>query len=207
MKLSCIRNGMKWISRHFWCFGNFQESFTKQQALTVFLIMRKKIIVLWGTILTLFVLSGLAFPVVAQLNSHFGKNKVHYKDFKWATLKTTHFVIYFYSGEEQLARNTAKMAERAYQHLSTTMQHEFAEKIPLFCYASSDDFQQTEVISGFIGEGIGGVPESLRGRIVLPFLGSYRYFNHVIIHELVHAFQFDLLRESGIGGGVFSSSL
>ncbi|GAK55149.1 peptidase S9B dipeptidylpeptidase IV domain protein [Candidatus Vecturithrix granuli] len=169
--------------------------------------MRKKIIVLWGIIFTLLLLAGLESSIEAQLTSYFGKNKVHYKDFKWATLKTTHFMIYFYSGEEQLARNTAKMAERAYQHLSTALQHEFTEKIPLICYASSDDFQQTEIISGFIGEGIGGVTESLRGRIVIPFLGSYRYFNHVLIHELVHAFQFDILREAGFGGGIFSSGL
>lgn len=143
----------------------------------------------------------------AQLNARFGKNKVHYKDFEWATLETPHFVIYFYAGEELLARNTAKMAERAYQHLSAVMRHEFVEKIPLICYASSDDFQQTEVIGGFVGEGVGGVTESLRGRIVIPFLGSYRYYNHVIIHELVHAFQFDILSEGGVGFGVFSSGL
>ena len=155
----------------------------------------------------LLIVTGGDFHAEAQLNSRFGKNKVHYKDFQWATLETAHFVIYFYAGEEQLARNTAKMAERAYQHLSSVMSHEFAEKIPLICYASSDDFQQTEVISGFLGEGVGGVTESLRGRIVIPFLGSYRYYNHVLIHELVHAFQFDILSEGGAGFGVFSSGL
>lgn len=168
--------------------------------------MKRTTIALWGIILIFFLLAGAALPIEAQLNSNFGKNKVHYKDFKWVTLETAHFVLHFYAGEEQLARNTAKMAERAYQHLSATMQHEIAEKIPLICYASSDDFQQTEVISGFISEGIGGVTESLRGRIIVPFLGSYRYFNHVLIHELVHAFQFDILSEGGIGG-LFSPGL
>ncbi len=139
----------------------------------------------------------------AQLNARFGKNKVHYKDFNWATLKTEHFVLYFYRAEETLARNTEKMAERAYQYLSSTFNHQFSEKIPLIIYASSDDFQQTEVIAGFLGEGIGGVTESLKGRIVIPFLGSYRSFNHVLIHELVHAFQFDVLSAGGpaLGGG------
>ena len=154
----------------------------------------------------------LTFPLgtpisEAQLNGHFGKNKVHYKDFKWATLKTSHFTIYFYRGEEPLSQNASKMAERAYQHLSSTFQHQFTERIPLIIYASSDDFQQTEVISGFLGEGIGGVTESLRGRIVIPFLGSYRDFNHVLVHELVHAFQFDILSEGGAGFGVLSPDL
>ena len=134
------------------------------------------------------------------LNTRFGKNKVHYKVFKWATLETSHFRIHFYRGEERLARNTEYLAERAYRYLSAVLQYEFEEKIPLIIYASSDDFQQTEVIAGFLDEGIGGVTESLKGRIVIPFLGSYRSFNHVIVHELVHAFQFEILR--GGSGGV-----
>jgi hypothetical protein len=138
-------------------------------------------------------LSCMLSPVAAQLTPRFGKNKVHYKDFEWAILKTSHFKIYFYRSEEQLAHNAASMAERAYQHLSAALEHSVSKKIPLIIYASSDDFQQTEVISGIPGEGISGVTESLKGRIIIPFLGSYRDFNHVLIHELVHAFQFDML--------------
>jgi Tol biopolymer transport system component len=164
-----------------------------------------------GTIVLFIFLNAVLFFVCgqseAQLAPRFGKNKVHYKDFKWATLKTSHFTIYFYQGQEQLARNTEKMVERAYQYLSETLNHQFSQKIPLIIYASSDDFQQTEIISGFVGEGIGGVTESLKGRIVIPFLGSYRNFNHVLVHELVHAFQFDILSEGGAPIGVFSSSL
>lgn len=170
------------------------------------MIVRKKIFLfVWISLMLLVV--GLHSRGEAQLNARFGKNKVHYKDFKWATLKTRHFIIYFYRGEEQLARNTEKMAERAYQYLSSTLNHQFTEKIPLIIYASSDDFQQTEVIQGFLGEGIGGVTESLKGRIVIPFLGSYRSFNHVLIHELVHAFQFDILSGESPAVGAFSSGL
>ena len=148
----------------------------------------------------IFVLAGTFSDTQAQiLNTRFGKNKVHYKVFKWATLETPHFRIHFYRGEEFLARNTEKLAERAYHYLSAALNYEFQAKIPLIIYASSDDFQQTEIIAGFLDEGIGGVTESLKGRIVIPFLGSYRSFNHVIVHELVHAFQFEILGE---GGGV-----
>ena len=147
----------------------------------------------------LFFVGTISVSNAQILNTRFGKNKVHYKVFKWATLETDHFQIYFYHGEERLARNTEHLAERAYHYLSTALNHDFQEKIPLIIYASSDDFQQTEIIAGFLDEGIGGVTESLKGRIVIPFLGSYRSFNHVIVHELVHAFQFDILSK---GGGV-----
>jgi len=173
----------------------------------------KKFMNFTGKFLFFTLLNAVVFFVCGQLKSEaqltpqFGKNKVHYKDFKWATLKTSHFKIYFYRGEEQLARNTEKMAERAFQYLSETLNHQFSKTIPLIIYASSDDFQQTEVIEGFVGEGIGGVTESLKGRIIIPFLGSYRNFNHVLIHELVHAFQFDILSEGGSPVSILSGGM
>ena len=48
------------------------------------------------------------------------------------------------------------------------------------------------MIRGEIGEGTGGVTESLRRRIVLPLAGPLADTDHVIGHELVHAFQFDI---------------
>jgi len=155
-------------------------------------------------------LTGIHLPADAQetqvLAPRFGKNKVHYKSFQWATLETPHFTIYFYRGQEKLARNTERIIERAYQYLSATLHHQFMNTIPLIVYASSDDFQQTEIISGFLDEGIGGVTESLKGRIIVPFLGSYRSFNHVLVHELVHAFQFDIF-SGGRGGLAFSPGI
>ena len=115
-----------------------------------------KITTLLFVLLGMLLLEGPWSESEAQiLNSRFGKNKVHYKIFKWATLETDHFTIYFYRGEERLAQHTEKMAERAYQYLSTILDHQFFEKIPLIIYASSDDFQQTEIIPGFLDEGIG----------------------------------------------------
>src|SRR6266536_3207365 len=47
------------------------------------------------------------------------------------------------------------------------------------------------VVQG-IGEGTGGVTEALRRRIVLPTGGTLGDLNHVIGHELTHAFQYDI---------------
>ena len=52
-------------------------------------------------------------------------------------------------------------------------------------------FQQTNVVRG-IGEGTGGVTEALRRRIVLPTGGTLADLDHVIGHELTHAFQYDI---------------
>lgn len=62
-------------------------------------------------------------------------------------------------------------------------------------YAVGSHFRQTNAIEGLIGEGTGGVTEGLRRRIVLPISGSLADTDHVLGHELVHAFQFDMTGE------------
>jgi hypothetical protein len=88
------------------------------------------------------------------------------------------------------------MAERSYDYLSKFYQHEFEDKIPVILYSNHQDFEQSNVIYGFIGEGTGGVTESLKGRVTLPLTGSYGELNHVLTHELVHAFQFDMMEKN-----------
>jgi WD40 repeat protein len=128
-------------------------------------------------------------PVHAQ---YFGRNKVQYESFKFQVLKTEHFDVYFYPGERNAAVEAARMAERWRTRLSTVFQHELSGRQPLILYASPAEFQQTNAIGGDIGEGTGGVTEALRRRIVLPIGGTLGDLDHVIGHELVHAFQYDI---------------
>src|SRR3989441_7234268 len=72
----------------------------------------------------------------------------------------------------------------------------------LFRSASQSDFQQTNAISGDIGEGTGGVTEFFKHRMVLPFTGSYGELEHVLQHEMVHQFQYDIYSRGRIGAGV-----
>lgn len=129
----------------------------------------------------------------SQIGYGFGQNKVHYKNFDWAIFSTTHFDVYYYSEEAEAAHDAARMAERGYNYLSEVLNHKFKRKIPLILYSSLNDFQQTNVVQGMLGDGTRGVTESLKNRVVLPITGSYREFNHVLVHELVHAFQFDIM--------------
>ena len=123
---------------------------------------------------------------------YFGQNKVEYKSFDFSVLKTEHFDIYYYKDEAAAAQQAARMAERWYARLSSLFNHELHGRQPLILYASHSDFVQTTAISGQIGEGTGGVTEVLKRRIVLPLPGPLAEADHVIGHELVHAFQFDI---------------
>ncbi|MDO8667086.1 MAG: basic secretory protein-like protein, partial [Gemmatimonadales bacterium] len=133
---------------------------------------------------------------------YFGQNKVQYGSFNFQIIQTAHFEVYYYGRERTAALDAARMAERAYARLSRILQHEWRERKPLILYASQSDFQQTNTIGGELGEGTGGVTEAYKHRMVLPFTGSYADFEHVLQHEMVHAFQYDVFSRGRAGAGL-----
>ena len=155
------------------------------------------------------ILSLAAALLPASSNAqYFGQNKVQYKSFHWEVLKTEHFDVHYYRGEEEAVQDAAVMAERGYRRLSRVLDHQIKAKIPLVLYASHTDFEQTNITPELLGVGTGGVTEFLKRRVFLPFTGSYAELDHVLTHELVHAFQVDILfgdRQSLVGNP-FSSS-
>jgi hypothetical protein len=139
-------------------------------------------------------LLALALPIGASglQAQYFGRNKVQYQSFDFKVLKTEHFDVYFYPSERPAAMDAARMAERWYQRLATVFDHQLTGRQPLLLYASAAQFQQTNAVGGELGEGTGGVTEALRRRIVLPVGGTLGDLDHVIGHELTHAFQYDM---------------
>ncbi len=69
------------------------------------------------------------------------------------------------------------------------------KKQPVILYANEADFQQSNVVEGLISQATGGVTEGLRNRIIIPFTGINKDNNHVLGHELVHAFQYSIMRK------------
>jgi hypothetical protein len=125
---------------------------------------------------------------------YFGQNKVRYEDLDFAVLKTTHFDIYYDRREAATIVAAGQIAERWYERLAEVLDHQLGRRQPLVLYGNHPDFEQTTVISGLIGPATGGVTERLRNRMVLPFTATLGDTSHVIGHELVHAFQFDMAR-------------
>jgi hypothetical protein len=136
-------------------------------------------------------LALLLLPAAAGAQ-YFGRNKVQYRTFDFQILQTEHFDVYYYPEEAEAARMMARMAERWQDRLARFFGHELRGRQPLILYAVGAHFRQTNAVEGLIGEGTGGVTESIRRRVVLPMSGSLADSDHVLGHELVHAFQFDL---------------
>jgi Tol biopolymer transport system component len=140
-----------------------------------------------------------AEPLHAQ---YFGRNNPQFRTFDFQVLRTEHLDIYYYPEAEQGVRDAARMAERWYTRLSAILQHEFTHRQPLILYASSADFQQTNILSSPVGEGTGGVTESAKQRVIMPLAHTYAETDHILGHELVHAFQYDISRLGRSGGSI-----
>jgi Tol biopolymer transport system component len=138
-------------------------------------------------------IAGMAVPGLQA--QWYGRNKVQYEKFDFKIMKTRHFDVYFYLQDEQTVKMASLMAERWYARLSRMFNHELKGRQPLVLYGSSPEFQQTQVIPEILGEGTGGVTESFKRRIVLPYGASLYETDHVIGHELVHAFQYDIMAQ------------
>jgi Tol biopolymer transport system component len=142
----------------------------------------------------------LALSGVQASAQYFGRNKVQYEKFDWRILKSDHFDLYFYPAESLKVHDAGRQEERWYTRLSDIFRHQFDRK-SIVLYADHPDFQQTNVIGEQPSEGTGGVTEGLRTRVVQPFTGVYSDDEHVLGHELVHVFQYNIAETApGTGG-------
>ncbi len=124
---------------------------------------------------------------------YFGRNKVQYRTFDFQILKTPTLRPLLLPGRGRgrasWRRAWPSAGTRGCRGSSVTT---CGGGRSVILYASAAQFRQTNAIEGLIGEGTGGVTEALKRRIVLPMAGSLAETDHVLGHELVHAFQFDM---------------
>ncbi len=134
--------------------------------------------------------SGIVYESYAQ---YFGRNKPRFKRDEARLLESPHFDIYHYLENDSTAIRLAKWHEWWYHKQLPILRDTFKVRNPIVFYNHHPDFQQSNVISGEISVGLGGVAESLRNRIAMPFNHTHAQTGHVVGHELVHAFQFRML--------------
>ncbi len=145
---------------------------------------------------------GVAASLLAAAGAraqYFGRNKVQYEEFSYKVIETDQFEVYFYPEATEAAEDAARMLERWHKRLVKVFGAPLPDGQPVILYANHADFQQTNVIGGIIPQGVGGVTEGLRNRIVIPLTGVYDENDHVLGHELVHAFHYDIMKKRGRG--------
>ncbi len=123
----------------------------------------------------------------------FGQNKPVYDKFDFEVLGTPNFKIYHYLQNEGVLEEIANWSEHWYRLHQTVLRDTIKEQNPLVLYNDHPDFQQTNTIQGSISTGTGGVTEAFKNRVIQPFAMSNQQTHHVLGHELVHAFQYNLI--------------
>ncbi|MDD4857820.1 MAG: hypothetical protein PHD74_06910, partial [Candidatus Krumholzibacteria bacterium] len=143
----------------------------------------------------LLIACAICFVAPCQLNAQypFGKNKVLYAPKDWKLLQTAHVDIYYYPDELRVAQFIAALADSVYDEYASFFVVEFENRIPVILYGTHHDFKETNVIPNFIPESVAGFTEFIKGRIALPFTGSYPKLRKVFRHELTHEFMLNKL--------------
>ncbi|MBP1620040.1 MAG: translocation protein TolB, partial [Acidobacteria bacterium] len=137
-----------------------------------------------------------ASPAAAQ---YFGKNKVRYDVFDWQIYPTPHFRISFYDRVRPSLPKIASFAESSYDELARRLNFQITEPIPLITYATHAEFEQTNVITDFVPEGVGAFATPARNRMVLPVDLPDEELQQLIQHELTHIFQYEILFQGRLG--------
>ena len=138
----------------------------------------------------------------SSIFTQFGKNIVQYDEYNWKFIQTKHFDVYYYNNGKEQAEIAAYHCEQAYQHIEKLIGWGLKKRSDIIIYNSHNAFQQTNVIDAYMEEGVGGVTELMKNRMVVPFDGSLKEFKHVLYHELVHVFIND-----GVYGGTLMNML
>jgi hypothetical protein len=136
----------------------------------------------------------LCFLPARASAQYFGRNKIVYKNFDFSVLKTDHFFLYHYPQGGGSAQEAARILEKWYARHQDLFGFGIPRPQKVILYNSFVDFQQTNAIPGLLPQGEGGVTESLADRIIIPLTGVGTENEHVLAHELVHAFQFQANR-------------
>lgn len=144
-------------------------------------------------ILILLIALTTSCPVV--YGQYFGRNKPRYRSFDFKVLQSPHFEIYHYLNDSS-AGYIAELSERWYALHQNSFQDTIKFKNPIIFYNNHAEFQQTTAIGGAIGVGTGGVTEALKNRVVMPMMETWAQTDHVLGHELVHAFQYNMLKDT-----------
>ncbi len=132
---------------------------------------------------------------LTSYSQYFGQNRPIYKTFNFKVYKSPHFEIYHYFENDSVVQELAQSAEQWYHMHQQVFGDTIKKRNPIIVYKNHADFQQTTAILGTVGVGTGGVTEAMKNRVIFPVTEDWGQTDHVLGHELVHAFQFNSILE------------
>jgi len=146
-------------------------------------------------ILSLLLILAALFATSPAAAQGFGKNKVQYDPLEWSVLQTPHVRLHYYAQEESLARRLAVVAESVCVEYDGRFRMSLRHEIPILVFSAHHMFEQTNATQGMISEGVGGLTELIKGRVLIPHNGSWSRLVWVTRHELAHAYMLEKLTQ------------
>src|SRR5215212_3091685 len=163
-------------------------------------IPRGELTGLLAIVLATALMSGVAADASGQTPyvPYYGKNQIRYDNFRWHIYTTDHFEIYYYPEIKQHLERVAGYAESAYQQISADLRHDLptGSKVPLILFKTHSEFEQQNVAPGAAQEGVLAFAEPTRQRMVMPIDEPSDLLYGLIVHELTHQFEFDIIPQS-----------
>lgn len=111
-------------------------------------------------------------------------------------LESPHFDVYYAASDREAARQAALLAERWYAELSIVFGRGLDRRHALILHSTAARFRLGRVGDGMLSASSGGVTDGSHARIALPFGVSLAETEHVLGHEIVHAFQYEAAARS-----------
>jgi len=87
----------------------------------------------------------------------------------------------------------ASYAESAYQQISADLKKELPSKIQLILFKTHSEFEQENIDPSAGQEGVGAFAEPTRLRMVMPIDAPPDQLYGLMVHELTHQFEFDII--------------
>ncbi len=157
-------------------------------------------------LIVLAVVGAILLPAFAAAQTpfvpYFGKNRVKYDKFDWHIYRTEHFDIFYYPELEPHLERVAAYAESAYQRISSELKHDLPKRVPLILFKTQSEFQQQDITGSELPEGVLAFAEPYRDRMVLPIDEPPDQLYRLIVHELTHVFEFDVIPRGLLGSAI-----
>ncbi len=110
--------------------------------------------------------------------------------------ESEHFNIYYYETDDEQLLSIVEILESAYNHHSSYLHFNFKDKTTVILYRTHRDFEQTNILSGFLPPQVGGFADVLMNRLVVPIDAPYEELKPLLWHELTHIFQYHIFKSS-----------